>query len=532
MKIWKSFFAAAVCLMAFAACEPEQQNGGGTSGVAVTVVTDDVMNVSYAGDDEMSIEFICSGAWSATIEYSGSEEGWITFTSESEGSGSGMLTFSVAANGAAAARDAVIRISSGDESATVTVSQEFMKLNISFRHPSLLYTNEQLAKIKAAMKTPEGTAASLKEAAGYIILRADTGFEYDVESVTTATKQLNNDNGTWYKRVTGPALLAMHHALAWGICEDDSTNKAKYAQKAVEILMSWANACKDVEYPVGTEGTDEEPSTGAGMYLARGLFPFFVVYDILMDTEYISAEQDAVIRGWFTNVVTHIKASMNAWDNNDYFNKQYYQNHLCAHMWGLLSIGYLLEDPSLVQFAIDHEDNPRDFYELIQGAVFMEGDTPCHREAATAPAPKTGEIYDRYRHDTGPLKGLQYASLTLQCLSSAARACKNNGIDMYAYTAPTGENLKLAYEFYAPFYTQMKSDLEHGYYAGEDDRIAKAGDMRGLFELGYNAYPESTKIKAVLDAMPSRGNNAKADRQMHDQLSYTRLLSIDVDAVN
>ena len=51
MKIWKSFFAAAACLMAFAACEPEQQNGGGTSGVAVTVVTDDVMNVSYAGDD-------------------------------------------------------------------------------------------------------------------------------------------------------------------------------------------------------------------------------------------------------------------------------------------------------------------------------------------------------------------------------------------------------------------------------------------------------------------------------------------------
>ena len=103
---------------------------------------------------------------------------------------------------------------------------------------------------------------------------------------------------------------------------------------------------------------------------------------------------------------------------------------------------------------------------------------------------------------------------------------------MYAYTAPTGENLKLAYEFYAPFYTQMKSDLEHGYYAGEDDRITKAGDMRGLFELGYNAYPESTKIKAVLDAMPNRGNNAKADRQMHDQLSYTRLLSIDVDSVN
>ena len=56
--------------------------------------------------------------------------------------------------------------------------------------------------------------------------------------------------------------------------------------------------------------------------------------------------------------------------------------------------------------------------------------------------------------------------------------------------------------------------------------------MQGLFELGYNAYPDSQKIKTVIDAMPDRGNNDKNDRQMHDLLSYTRILSIDVDSVN
>lgn len=532
MKNIKTIFALAALLSVFVACEKGPENGDGAgSGAAITVVTEDVMNVSYAGDSDLLLEFICAGNWSVSVVYSGTDDGWVTFSGASEGTGNGSLTFSVAENEGGAGRSAVIKIVSGENMAEVTVSQEFKKLDISFRHPSLLYTEEQFTKIKAAYKA--GTAVSLTKAINFVVIRAKDGLGYDPENVTTEQKKTNNDNGTWYKYVTGPSLLAMHFAMAWKIADDTDANKAKYAQKAVELLMSWANACKDVEYPVGTtQGTDEEPSTGAGMYLARGCYPFFVTYDILMGSEYISTEQDAVIRGWFTNIVKHIKASINAWDNNDYFNKQYYQNHLAAHVWGLVSLGYLLEDPSLVQFAIDHEDNPRDFYEMIQGAIFMEGDTPCHRESSGAPAVRTGEIYDRYRHDTAPLKGLQYTSLTLQCLSSAARTCKNNGIDMYAYTAPTGENLRLAYEFYAPFYAQKKSDLEHGYYAGEDDRICKTGDMQGLFELGYNAYPDSQKIKTVIDAMPDRGNNDKNDRQMHDLLSYTRILSIDVDSVN
>ena len=117
---------------------------------------------------------------------------------------------------------------------------------------------------------------------------------------------------------------------------------------------------------------------------------------------------------------------------------------------------------------------------------------------------------------------------------------RNNGLNLYDYTCPTGENLKLAYEFYAPFYAQNKADLRGGYYTGEDSRIGLAGDLHGLFELGYNAYPNSTEIKAVIDAIPNRASNAKnasegnnaTIRQMHQQLGYTRFLSIDVDATN
>ena len=102
---------------------------------------------------------------------------------------------------------------------------------------------------------------------------------------------------------------------------------------------------------------------------------------------------------------------------------------------------------------------------------------------------------------------------------------------MYAYTAPTGENLRLAYEFYSDFYVTKDCSIKGGYYSGEEDRIGKAGDHIGLFELGLNAYPDSEKIKAAVNAIPDRGGNSKDDN-LHDQLGYLRFYSIDADSTN
>ena len=161
----------------------------------------------------------------------------------------------------------------------------------------------------------------------------------------------------------------------------------------------------------------------------------------------------------------------------------------------------------------------------------MEGDSP-HPEDPNAVAPQTGEIMDRYRHSSG--LGLRSASLTLQMLSTAARTMRNNNLNLYEYTCPTGENLRLAYEFYAPFYEKSSASEQGGYYAGEKNVGLNAEDLIGLYELGYNAYPSSVAIKSVIDAIPNRGSNGNDGtlRQMHQQLGYTRLLSIDVDQTN
>ena len=386
---------------------------------------------------------------------------------------------------------------------------------------TLLYTSTQFAAIKNA------TGASVVEALGYAKTRGSGGAKLDVESVTDENKA-TTDIGQFYGAVSDISLVTLHMFTSGntGVSQDRKT----LYPKAIDLIYDWAQACTNVDYP-------DDPNVGA--LLVRGCYPFFVVFELLNGTAFTTAEKDAAIEAWFRKMAEDVKHSITLWQQNDYFGSQYYQNISAAHMWGLMSIGYAVKDPSLVEFALDCIDNPRDFYDCLQGCILMEGDTPSLRDPNHV-APQTGEIIDRYRHTTATNKGLQYTSLTLQILSTAARTMKNNGLNLYDYTCPTGENLKLAYEFYAPFYAQNKADLRGGYYTGEDSRIGLAGDLHGLFELGYNAYPNSTEIKAVIDAIPNRASNAKnasegnnaTIRQMHQQLGYTRFLSIDVDATN
>ena len=387
---------------------------------------------------------------------------------------------------------------------------------------TLLYTSTQFAAIKNA------TGASVVEALGYAKTRGAEGAKLDVESVTDENKATTAIID-FYNAVSNISLSTLH-MFTFGNTGAKNDRKVLYP-KCMDIISDWAIACSNVDYP------DNDSDVGA--LLVRGCYPFFVVFELLKGTAFTTADKDAAIEAWFRKIAEDVKHSISLWQQNDYFNSQYYQNMSAAHMWGLLSIGYAIDDTSLIEFALDCIDNPRDFYDCLQGCILMEGDTPSLRDPNSV-APQTGEIIDRYRHATATNKGLQYTSLTLQILSNAARTMRNNGLNLYDYTCPTGENLKLAYEFYAPFYAQNKADLRGGYYTGEDSRIGLAGDLHGLFELGYNAYPNSTEIKAVIDAIPNRASNAKnasegnnaTIRQMHQQLGYTRFLSIDVDATN
>lgn len=391
------------------------------------------------------------------------------------------------------------------------------------RAMTLLYTAAQKNAIASATGTSIVSARSLTNTRGKVLI----GYSSAVSDETKAT----TDPEAFYDNAKNEALLTLNAFMAgqWG---SGSDRKTMYGSYATPLLADWAEACVNVDY------SNKEL---AGPMLARVCFPWFVYYQYAkLSDNFSTAAQRSTIEAWFRKIVEDIKTSQALWQANDYYEQQYYSNHLAACCWGLVSAGYALGDMSLVEYAIDSIDNPRDFYDLLQGCILIAGDTPCPRDPNTV-ADRTGEIIERYRHSTAGNKGLQYTSLTLQILSTIARSMKNVGLDLYTYTCPTGENLELAYTFYAPFYASNPPDasLQGGYYTGEDERIGLAGDLHGLFELGYNAYSSNTAIQAVISAIPNRASNGKASSatypnnanimQMHQQLGYTRMLSVDVD---
>ena len=348
---------------------------------------------------------------------------------------------------------------------------------IAPQRPRLLFTGEQLRKLSAAVQNKEEPFYS---AARLLQVRCEKGLEYKANPYT------GDNSDLFYKHCLGPAGLARNLAMGRYISGDK-----KYALKAAEILNDWAEAC------LGKALDHKQDYPNASMKIARTAFPFFCAYDLIKADGVLTAQQDETAQAWFRQLAEEIKEGVREWHKNDYFNKQYYQNHLVAHDLGLLAIGYALGDEELVQFALNSAQNPRDLKELVAGAILMKGDEPCHREPKGWPL-DDGEIYDRYRHHTGPMKGLQYTHLTMTLLATSARIAGNNGTDLAGYTAPGGENLRLPFEYYADFYRLKDAAIKNGIFKGETDRLGKAGDEPGMYELGLWFYPDCEPVKQLL----------------------------------
>jgi hypothetical protein len=322
-----------------------------------------------------------------------------------------------------------------------------------------------------------------------------------------ANPYTGDDSMEFYMNLKEPAGLARDLALAYALTDEEDNEK--YALKAIEMMEVWAEDCNGISY---------ERYAGTSMLIVRSLFPMLCAYDILKDEDVMEAESRETIEAWFRWLAPQVRAGVSHWEENDYFQQQDYQNHLASHTLGLLSLGIVLEDEELYQFGLDSPENPRDLYELIEGSILMEGDTPHHREVQ-APPPADGEIYDRYRHDTNPLKGLGYAHLTLSQLALSANIVENNGIDMFSYVAPGGENLLLSFEYYSDFYRLNDTCIKSNYYCGETIKTDS-----GMFEIGFAYYPDSQPLKDLI-------NSGAYDRgtSYNDLLGLTRFYPFSVD---
>ncbi len=373
--------------------------------------------------------------------------------------------------------------------------------------PRLMFTPDSLARMKTRVALGREPWASAAEN----VVDAAEG-----ELDTPPQPYTGRHSLEFYGAAVGDGERARLLAYAWLVSEEE-----RFASAALETLLAWATA-----YPVPASDFDPEIRySNTGMEVARAAIPMLEVYDLLRNHPVLSDSDRGAIEEWFGVLVSPILTGKRRWEENGYFNRQDFQNHLTAHAMGLAAIGYTLGDRELVQFAFDHPENPRDFKELIAGTILMAGKPAHHREPAYANPPMDGEIYDRYRHFTANGSGITYVHLSLSQLLYTAEIAWNNGIDFYRYVGPGGESLRLPLERYADLFRTRDLAEVGGFFAAEDFPARAEQEQRTLnsrrdfpliYEVGNARYPGTPEIERLLGSL----DRVAVPRHPHSSFFY------------
>jgi hypothetical protein len=278
--------------------------------------------------------------------------------------------------------------------------------------------------------------------------------------------------------------IARDNALVYAL-----TGEEQFAEKTRQMLLDWANNAKTNTNPAG-----ENPN-GQGLVVARVMTIFCYAYSLIYN--YLDEIDRTAIEEWIANMAPLCRKEMELWHSKDYFGKQYFNNHVGASNMGILVMGYTLRDQQLIRYAMDSPENPRNAMKLIDGVIIMPGDDLWFNDKSYSgwPAAQAGEIYDRYRVVQG--HGMHYSLFHLRVITLMAEIAYNNqGVDLYKYTGPNGENIEKAFEFYADFFITGKTSIKGGYYQKEKVHLE---DMP-MYEIAHRRYPHNEKIKEVLEA--------------------------------
>ncbi|NDP21083.1 MAG: hypothetical protein GZ091_08390 [Paludibacter sp.] len=378
-----------------------------------------------------------------------------------------------------------------------------IKLDSFGVHPRLIMSNQDISQMRENINSGnEPWNSTWIEFKKTVDLYLSPSWKTDVYT--------GSDVSAFYNNTIRDASAARDLALAYQITKDK-----KYAEMSVLIIETWLAP----EILPASYFDPEIAYPNMGMMVARSTFPFLYAYDLLMADKLVSEKTQKRFAEWMRICEMRIKEGAKRWEDSNYFDNQFYQNHLVADAMGLLGIGIVLNDSKLAQYAFNSVENQRDAIDLIEGMILMKGQQPYYREPKEMPT-QTGEIMDRYRHYaigghwkdyvTYPNRGLQYCGLSSILLMICAEMARNNGVDLYNWTAKTGENLKLPLDFYADFYITKDASINGGFYAGEDSWI-NGNDQTtySLWEVGHCRYPGEKKFAEVLNA------NKRGSQGMH-----------------
>ena len=288
-------------------------------------------------------------------------------------------------------------------------------------------------------------------------------------------------------------IKALAAALVYALTGDE-----KYADCALKFLLAWAKDAQKNPNP------GSHHPLGQGLVISRVMTIFCYAYSLIYDR--ISEADRQFLENWMRTLPPIILATRKIWVDNEFFGRQYFNNHLAVQTMGMAILGFTLRDNKLIHYAIDGDDNVRNFKREISGAILLPGD-PLEKSDPTlthgAPAAQAGEVYDRYR--VGGSHGIAYCLLHTRALTIIAEAALHNrvllnGKDLYHYTDARGKSLEMPYAFYAEFFTTGDPTRKGGYYT--PDKVVPM-EPKALYEIVALRYPENAKLRGVL-ASPNR----------------------------
>ncbi|MBI2055893.1 MAG: alginate lyase family protein [Candidatus Sungbacteria bacterium] len=291
------------------------------------------------------------------------------------------------------------------------------------------------------------------------------------------------------------------------------TNDKKYANRAKEFLVAWASgSLHQINSHDDFADVPPQKRYNAGLRLSNGFINFSNVYDLIYNADILSPEDHIVIQSWLRKGHQLIKESVSYWIQN--VSCHTYSNHQTAHIAGLAVIGFVLNDPQLFNEAIEGTTIPINWKTLMSKAIYMRGEPSagCDKNPTFE-----GEVFDRYRHYDAPgsdpwanlNRGYGYSLFSTSRLTAVAEAALHNGIDLYQYRAPQGEQLLLPgvyYSYYLNKFSPTPQLIKTTGYEGENgyiDEVTGIGHYSAFEILAYRYHNHSLVTRAFDNALPT-----------------------------
>lgn len=273
------------------------------------------------------------------------------------------------------------------------------------------------------------------------------------------------------------------------------TGESKYLEGARTFLMTYAGEKLGTDKYLDYSAPKGDGQADIGLNIAAPLTAACDVYAMLYN--HLEAADKAVIEEWIREEADLCIKGHKYWIKNKYYGAQEGNNHLTSHLMGIIAAAYVLEDDTLLNYAVAYDTNPACLQEMVTRAILMEGDEVYGADIDSDFV--EGEIYDRYRSVQN--NGFGYSMYHLKFLTHSALMLYNNGLDLFSFIGEKGENLLLPFRVYSEYLIKNDITLGSGHY--KDDAGLNRENAYSTYSIAYHITGDEG-IREVIEALMSQ----------------------------